>query len=88
VWVVLSPSKFLSLLHHLIKLPLFLPLAALRRSQVRQRKLVAAFTSKKARFVEIDGMDPEMKETRGKLFDLSGLRGKYPQVLVLRSPNS
>jgi hypothetical protein len=86
--VVLSPSNFCFSSAPPIKLPPFRPLAALWRSQVRQRKLVAAFTSKKARFVEIDGMDPEMKETRGKLFDLSGLRGKYPQVLVTRGPNS
>jgi len=26
------------------------------------------------------GMDAEQKEVRGQLFDLSGLRGKYPQV--------
>jgi hypothetical protein len=50
--------------------------------KVRQRKLSAALTSKKVRFREIDGMDPEHKETRAQLFDISGLRGKYPQVFI------
>lgn len=53
-----------------------------RTVQVRQRKLSAAMTSKKVRFTEIDGMDPEHKELRSQLFDLSGLRGKYPQVFI------
>lgn len=39
-------------------------------------------TSKKVRFIEIDGMDPEQKEIRTQLFDISGLRGKYPQIFI------
>ncbi len=52
------------------------------RVQVRQRKLVAAMESKKVRFTEVDGSDPEQKDVRGQLFELSGLRGKYPQVFL------
>eukprot|EP00802_Teleaulax_amphioxeia_P020668 Tamp_20962.p3 GENE.Tamp_20962~~Tamp_20962.p3 ORF type:complete len:126 (+),score=38.39 Tamp_20962:27-380(+) len=50
--------------------------------KVRQRKLVAAMESKKVPFTEIDGSDPEQKDVRGQLFELSGLRGKYPQVFL------
>ena len=56
-------------------------------AQVRQRKLVASMESKKVRFVEVDGSDPEQKDMRSTLFDISGLRGKYPQVFLQDAGN-
>ena len=50
--------------------------------KVCQRNMLAALAAKKVRFYEVDGADPVQKELRGRLFDLSGLRGKYPQVFV------
>ena len=38
--------------------------------------------SKKVNFFEVDGSDAEQKELRSTLFNLSGLRGKYPQVFL------
>mmetsp|Transcript_53474 Transcript_53474/g.107177 ORF Transcript_53474/g.107177 Transcript_53474/m.107177 type:complete len:94 (+) Transcript_53474:88-369(+) len=38
--------------------------------------------AKGVRFEEVDGLLPENKELRSKLFDLSNLRGKYPQVFI------
>mmetsp|Transcript_21280 Transcript_21280/g.33301 ORF Transcript_21280/g.33301 Transcript_21280/m.33301 type:complete len:88 (+) Transcript_21280:450-713(+) len=40
--------------------------------------------AKKLRFREVDGLDPANKELRSQLFELSGLRGKYPQVFIER----
>ncbi len=34
------------------------------------------------RYEEVDGLLPENKELRSKLFDLSNLRGKYPQIFI------
>ena len=36
--------------------------------------------AKKVRFDTVDGLDPANAELRGKLFDVSGQRGVYPQA--------
>ena len=36
--------------------------------------------AKKVRFETVDGLDPSNAELRGKLFDVSGQRGIYPQA--------
>jgi hypothetical protein len=33
---------------------------------------------------EIDGSDPSNKELRNKLFKVSGIRGNYPQLFIIR----
>jgi|Transcript_18747 hypothetical protein len=44
-----------------------------------------AFTFLKAKntpYIEIDGNDPELREIRNELFEISGIRGNYPQFFV------
>lgn len=39
-------------------------------------------TAFKVKYDMVDGCDPELKATRNSLFEVSGLRGKYPQVCM------
>jgi hypothetical protein len=50
--------------------------------EVAQRKILTALGGKKVAVELIDGTDPEMKELRTKLFGVSGITGKYPQVFI------
>ncbi len=44
--------------------------------------MLTALKGKGLTFDTVDGYLPEQKEQRDKLFGISGLRGKYPQVFV------
>ena len=46
-----------------------------------------SFQAKKVRFETVDGLEAANTELRGKLFDISGKRGIYPQVLNSQVPN-
>ncbi|KAL7541065.1 hypothetical protein ACHAXR_010600, partial [Thalassiosira sp. AJA248-18] len=37
------------------------------------------FASRKVPHTIVDGNDPEQRETRNKFFEISGVRGNYPQ---------
>ncbi|KAL7447511.1 hypothetical protein ACHAXM_010789 [Skeletonema potamos] len=37
------------------------------------------FNSKHIPYTIVDGMDPNQRQKRNELFDISGLRGNYPQ---------
>jgi len=50
--------------------------------KVNQRKLEGVLKAKGVRYEEVDGLQPENKELRSKLFDTSNLRGKYPQIFI------
>ena len=45
-----------------------------------------SFQAKKVRFETVDGLEAANTELRGKLFDISGKRGIYPQVLNSQVP--
>ena len=36
----------------------------------------------KVRFEQLDGAQPELKEKRNELFNISNVRGKYPQIFI------
>ena len=44
-----------------------------------QSKALDWFAARKVPYNVVDGMDPEQKEMRNKLFAVSGIRGNYPQ---------
>ena len=46
------------------------------------RKVVDWLTDFKIDHKVIDGADPDQKELRNELFNISGIRGKYPQVFI------
>ncbi|KAL7541519.1 hypothetical protein ACHAWF_006976 [Thalassiosira exigua] len=50
-----------------------------RTQSANQSKALDWFVSRNVPHTVIDGMDPEQRETRNKLFNLSGVRGNYPQ---------
>lgn len=49
---------------------------------VNTRRLEDSLKGKKLVFDKVDGVLPENKEVRDKLFAISGQRGKYPQCFV------
>mmetsp|Transcript_5886 Transcript_5886/g.12359 ORF Transcript_5886/g.12359 Transcript_5886/m.12359 type:complete len:221 (-) Transcript_5886:192-854(-) len=46
------------------------------KNQVRALNILAARSTP---YVTVDGMDPEQREPRDQLFEVSGIRGNYPQ---------
>lgn len=50
-----------------------------RTQSGNQSKALDWLESRKVSHTIIDGMDPEEREFRNKLFDISGVRGNYPQ---------
>jgi hypothetical protein len=49
---------------------------------VNTRRLESALESKKVVFQKVNGSDPAEKDFRDKLFGVSGVRGKYPQLFI------
>jgi hypothetical protein len=47
-----------------------------------QRSTVQLLTDLSLPHVTINGMDPTQRERRNELFDISGIRGNYPQIFV------
>jgi len=50
-----------------------------RIQSANQSKALDWFTARKVPHTVVDGMDPEQREMRNKLFGISGIRGNYPQ---------
>ena len=50
-----------------------------RSQAVNQEKAIDWFTFRNVLHEIVDGMDPDQRERRNKLFDISGVRGCYPQ---------
>jgi len=50
-----------------------------RIQSANQSKALDWFTARKVPHTVVDGMDPEQREVRNKLFGISGIRGNYPQ---------
>mmetsp|Transcript_26289 Transcript_26289/g.55900 ORF Transcript_26289/g.55900 Transcript_26289/m.55900 type:complete len:122 (+) Transcript_26289:382-747(+) len=50
-----------------------------RAQSSNQSKAQHWFITRKVPHTVIDGMDPDQREVRNKLFNLSGVRGNYPQ---------
>lgn len=49
---------------------------------VNTRRMEDVLTANKVVFEKIDGALPESKEMRDKLFAVSSMRGKYPQLFI------
>ena len=50
-----------------------------RTQSSNQEKALNWFINRHVPHNIIDGMDPEQREMRNRLFDISGIRGNYPQ---------
>jgi len=50
--------------------------------EVNQRRIESLLEANKVLFDKIDGVLPENKEIRDRLFGISGQRGKYPQCFI------
>lgn len=50
-----------------------------RTQSSNQEKALSWFASRKVPHTIVDGMDGEQRDRRNKLFDISGIRGNYPQ---------
>ncbi len=50
-----------------------------RSQRSNQLKALSWFNSRAVPHVVIDGMDPNQRERRTKLFNISGISGNYPQ---------
>uniref|UniRef100_A0A6U0TD43 Glutaredoxin domain-containing protein n=1 Tax=Eucampia antarctica TaxID=49252 RepID=A0A6U0TD43_9STRA len=50
-----------------------------RTQREHQRRASLILESKNIPYVTVDGMDPEQRVRRNKLFEISGRRGQYPQ---------
>ena len=50
--------------------------------EVNQRRLWSLLQAHKIDYFEIDGAVPENKDQRNELFDISKVRGKYPQCFL------
>jgi len=53
-----------------------------------QRKTMNLLNAKKLPYVEVDGMNPEHRESRNELFEISGTRGHYPQFFFVHQNGS
>ncbi|GFH58572.1 hypothetical protein CTEN210_15048 [Chaetoceros tenuissimus] len=51
----------------------------------RQRKATTILKARKLPYVEVDGMNPDHKESREELFAISGIRGNYPQFFFVHA---
>eukprot|EP00578_Thalassiosira_sp_NH16_P008162 CAMPEP_0181109716 /NCGR_PEP_ID=MMETSP1071-20121207/18325_1 /TAXON_ID=35127 /ORGANISM="Thalassiosira sp., Strain NH16" /LENGTH=122 /DNA_ID=CAMNT_0023193431 /DNA_START=279 /DNA_END=647 /DNA_ORIENTATION=+ len=50
-----------------------------RKQADNQSKALDWFGTRKVPHTVVDGMDPNQRERRNKLFEISGVRGNYPQ---------
>ncbi|KAK1745047.1 hypothetical protein QTG54_004338 [Skeletonema marinoi] len=50
-----------------------------RAQETNQSVALRWFNSKQIPYTTVDGMDPNQRQKRNELFDISGLRGNYPQ---------
>ena len=50
--------------------------------QSAQKKMNDLFIISKIRFEALDGSQPENKDNRNKFFNISNVRGKYPQIFI------
>lgn len=50
-----------------------------RTQATNQSRTLTLLQAKRTPYIAVDGMDPNMKEIRNELFDISGIRGNYPQ---------
>lgn len=50
-----------------------------RQQSANQSRALDWLASRKVPHTVVDGMDPEQREERDKLFLISGIRGNYPQ---------
>ena len=50
-----------------------------RTQSSNQEKALFWFATRKVPHTIVDGMDGEQRDRRNKLFDISGIRGNYPQ---------
>ncbi len=50
-----------------------------RTQETNQSMALRWFNSKHIPYTIVDGMDPNQRQKRNQLFDISGLRGNYPQ---------
>mmetsp|Transcript_7793 Transcript_7793/g.16273 ORF Transcript_7793/g.16273 Transcript_7793/m.16273 type:complete len:144 (-) Transcript_7793:91-522(-) len=46
------------------------------------RRCIDLLIAKKVKYRDVDGSDSEQKEERDSLFQISGVRGNYPQLFV------
>lgn len=51
----------------------------------RQRKAITILQARNLPYVEVDGMNPDHRESRDELFSISGIRGNYPQFFFVHS---
>ena len=50
-----------------------------RTQSTNQSKALDWFASRSVPHIVVDGMDPNQREKRNELFEISGVRGNYPQ---------
>mmetsp|Transcript_7824 Transcript_7824/g.11571 ORF Transcript_7824/g.11571 Transcript_7824/m.11571 type:complete len:91 (-) Transcript_7824:621-893(-) len=62
-------------------------LSFFRRQASNQSKTMTILDGKKVPFEKVDGMDPEQRDRRNELFNISGIRGNYPQVSSTIAPS-
>jgi len=53
-----------------------------RTQAANQSRALTLLRAKNTPYLEVDGNDPEMKEIRDELFQISNLRGNYPQFFL------
>uniref|UniRef100_A0A6S9DD94 Uncharacterized protein n=1 Tax=Ditylum brightwellii TaxID=49249 RepID=A0A6S9DD94_9STRA len=58
-------------------------LSFFRRQASNQSKTMTILDGKKVPFEKVDGMDPEQRDRRNELFNISGIRGNYPQFFFV-----
>ena len=54
-----------------------------RTQEANQSVALRWFNSKQIPYITVDGMDPNQRRKRDELFEISGLRGNYPQFFFL-----
>ena len=53
--------------------------------EANQRNLRTKLQGKGFAFDELDGMEPSNHDVRTELFELSGIKGKFPQIFIVRN---
>lgn len=56
-----------------------------RLQATNQRNAKTILLSHNLPYIEVDGMNPDHKESRNELFEISGIRGNYPQFFFVHS---
>jgi len=59
-----------------------------RETVANQEKAYTVLAANGINFDAIDGADPVNKDRRNELFDISGIRGKYPQFFLVKDDGS